>query len=252
MGDCMKGESYRPLDGGFEPSEEAGLPAWKRGLDLVCIALGLPVVLPVALVVAGYILLVSPGPVLFRQQRVGYRGRRFMCLKFRTMVRNADTHAHQTYLAHLIHSDRPMNKLDERGDARLLPCSRWLRTLGLDELPQLINVLRGDMSLVGPRPCVVYEFEHYEPRHQQRCLTPPGLTGLWQVSGKNNTTFEEMIALDLHYAQQRSLWLDLKILALTIPALLTQAWELKTRSKTRLQAPIVRPGAISHQTGTEQ
>jgi lipopolysaccharide/colanic/teichoic acid biosynthesis glycosyltransferase len=183
--------------------------------------------------IALFITAVSPGPALFKQQRVGYRGRRFMLLKFRTMVVNADTVGHQTYLADLITSDRPMNKLDDSGDPRLLPAGRWIRALGLDELPQLLNVIRGEMSLVGPRPCLPYEFEHYRARHRERCHSSPGLTGLWQVSGKNRLTFEEMIDLDLRYIQHRSLLLDVSIMLHTVPALLTQAWETKTKPRTR-------------------
>jgi lipopolysaccharide/colanic/teichoic acid biosynthesis glycosyltransferase len=124
-----------------------------------------------------------------------------------------------------------MTKLDAAGDPRLIPCGRLLRSLGLDELPQLWNVLRGEMSLVGPRPCLPYEFERYLPRHQQRCLTLPGLTGLWQTSGKNRTTFEEMIDLDVHYATHKTLLLDLKILFLTLPAIVGQVGDVNRSQK---------------------
>jgi hypothetical protein len=150
-----------------------------------------------------------------------------MCFKFRTMLVNAETSSHQSHLAQLMASGRPMNKLDQKGDQRLLPGSRIIRALGLDELPQLINVIFGDMSLVGPRPAVVYEYEQYSPKDRARCNTVPGLTGLWQVSGKNKTTFNEMVQLDLTYIKHKSLLLDVKIMALTIPVLLIQAWEMK-------------------------
>lgn len=126
------------------------LPVWKRLLDLFCILVSLPVTLPLGLAIAAYIKLTSPGPVLFRQERIGYRGQRFWCLKFRTMRVNADTTCHQEHLKSLLKSDAPMIKLDVKGDPRLIRGGAFLRATGLDELPQLINVLRGEMSLVGP------------------------------------------------------------------------------------------------------
>jgi lipopolysaccharide/colanic/teichoic acid biosynthesis glycosyltransferase len=207
-----------------------GIPRWKRALDIFCIILALPVWGGVGLVVAAIIKIVSPGPIFFRQERIGYLGRPFLCFKFRTMFVNSDTGIHKGHLADLITSNRPMNKLDGR-DPRVIPFGIWLRALGLDELPQLINILRGEMSLVGPRPCVSYEYEKYLPCHRGRCTTLPGLTGLWQVSGKNNTTFEEMIDLDLHYAQHKTLWLDLSIILRTIPAIIIQTIETKRKKK---------------------
>jgi lipopolysaccharide/colanic/teichoic acid biosynthesis glycosyltransferase len=115
-----------------------------------------------------------------------------------------------------------MVKMDARGDSRLIPGGWLIRASGLDELPQIINVLRGEMSLIGPRPCVPYEFEKYLPWQRERFNAVPGLTGLWQVSGKNRTTFEEMIRLDIQYSRNVSLWMDLKIILLTVPALLVQ------------------------------
>jgi lipopolysaccharide/colanic/teichoic acid biosynthesis glycosyltransferase len=193
--------------------------------------LTLPVWFPVSIVVALFIKIVSPGAVLFRQKRIGHLGACFHCLKFRTMKVNADTTVHRNYLDDLMTSDKPMKKLDCAGDKRLIPGGLWLRAAGVDELPQLINVLRGEMSLVGPRPSTIYEFEKFQPRHRQRCDTLPGLTGLWQVNGKNRTTFLQMMELDLRYVEEKSLWLDLKILAGTIPAILRQCWEVKMESR---------------------
>jgi len=209
-----------------------GVPRWKRVLDVLCILAAAPVVLPLSFLVALAIKIVSPGPALFKQERIGYRGRRFICFKFRTMVVNADTEIHQGHLTHLMTSDRPMTKLDARGDSRLIPGGLWLRSLGLDELPQVLNVLRGEMSLVGPRPCLPYECEHYQPRHWGRFGTLPGLTGLWQVNGKNRTTFEQMMELDLCYVRDKSLLLDLKIILKTIPALLVEAYHVRRRRGT--------------------
>ena len=204
------------------------LPLWKRILDVTCVMLALPVLVPFGVLIALFIKLVSPGPAFFRQQRIGIFGKGFMCLKFRTMKINADTAVHQAHLKHLITSNHPTKKLDCHGDKRLIFGGLILRSLGIDELPQLINILRGEMSLVGPRPCTPYEFDLFLPRHKRRCEAPPGLTGLWQISGKNNTTFEEQINLDLYYVEHKSLWLDLKIIALTIPAILALVWEMKT------------------------
>jgi exopolysaccharide production protein ExoY len=214
------------------------LPSWKRILDVICILMALPVLIPVSLIVAAFIKIVSPGPAFFRQQRVGTMGKGFMCLKFRTMKVNADTSVHKDHLKNLITSNHPTRKLD-CSDNRLIFGGLVLRALGVDELPQLYNILRGEMSLVGPRPCTPYEFELFSPRHKRRCEAPPGLTGLWQVSGKNRTTFEEQIALDLYYVEHKSLWLDIKIIALTIPAILLLVWEMKIRpAKTAAAAPI--------------
>lgn len=217
------------------------IPTWKRALDIGCIALSLPVLLPVMGVLALLVKAVSPGPILFRQERVGYLGRRFKCLKFRTMSNNADTSVHQSYVQHLIGAEVPMIKADETGDPRIIPMGKVLRATGLDELPQLINVLRGEMSLVGPRPCLPYEYEAYKPWHRERCRTLPGLTGLWQVSGKNKTTFTQMIRLDIDYVRSRSLGLDLRILLKTIPAILGQVydgWARRRAARRSLAAPV--------------
>jgi exopolysaccharide production protein ExoY len=207
-----------------------GVPWWKRALDVTLIVLAMPILVPIGLFVAAIIKLVSPGPVFFQQERVGYRGQRFMCFKFRTMMVNADAVVHQEHLEDLMASNRPMSKLDG-GDPRVVPGGIWLRALGLDELPQLINVFRGDMSLVGPRPCLNYEYEKYLPRHRGRCATLPGLTGLWQVNDKNNTTFEEMIDLDLKYVRTQSLGLDLSILLRTVPAVIGQTYQVRRKKR---------------------
>jgi lipopolysaccharide/colanic/teichoic acid biosynthesis glycosyltransferase len=214
-------------------------PLWKRVLDVACILLFLPVLLPAGVIIAIFIKLVSPGPAFFRQQRVGLFGRKFMCLKFRTMKINADDSVHQAHLKQLIASNRPTGKLD-KCDSRLIFGGLLLRTMGADELPQLLNILRGEMSLVGPRPCTPFEFDLIRPHHKQRCQVPPGLTGLWQVSGKNKTTFEEQMNLDLHYVAHKSLWLDLKIMARTVPAILLLIWEMKMPPE---DSPLNDPGS---------
>jgi lipopolysaccharide/colanic/teichoic acid biosynthesis glycosyltransferase len=219
-----------------------GLPPWKRLLDLGLVVLSAPIVLPAMFLLSLLIKCVSPGPTFFRQERVGYLGRRFTCFKFRTMVVNADTRVHQGHFSRLVDSNVPMKKLDAKGDPRLIRFGLILRSLGLDELPQIFNVLRGEMSLVGPRPCLPYEYENYTPRHRLRHEAVPGLTGLWQVSGKNRTTFEEMINLDIYYARNKSLWMDLKILFKTIPSIISQTRETKPASRPVLgDASISRP-----------
>jgi lipopolysaccharide/colanic/teichoic acid biosynthesis glycosyltransferase len=212
-------------------ADQNGLPPWKRTLDVLLIVASLPVLIPLALGIALLIRLVSHGPILFQQERVGWRGTFFMCLKFRTMNCGAETVSHQGHLRDLMRSDTPMQKMDSKGDKRIIPFGKILRASGLDELPQLINVLRGEMSIVGPRPCLPYEAELYQQWQLERFNAAPGLTGLWQVSGKNRTTFTQMIQLDIHYAKTKSLWLDLKIIFKTGPALLMQIWETKFGKK---------------------
>jgi lipopolysaccharide/colanic/teichoic acid biosynthesis glycosyltransferase len=198
---------------------------------VACIAAAAPLVVPLGLLIGLMVKVVSPGPVLFKQQRVGYRGRLFTCLKFRTMAVNADTGIHAGHMVDLMKSGRPMTKLDAVGDSRLIRGGWLLRSCGLDELPQLINVLRGEMSLVGPRPCLAYECENYQRRHCRRFETPPGLTGFWQVNGKNRTTFEEMLDLDLYYVTHKSLGLDLAIMARTIPAIVQQVIDQRRKKQ---------------------
>jgi exopolysaccharide production protein ExoY len=214
-----------------------GLPRWKRVLDVCAILMALPVILLVTIVIGIIIRIVSTGPILFKQERVGYRGRRFMCLKFRTMFCGAETSTHQGHLQQLMESNVPMTKMDATGDSRIIPFGRLMRSAGLDELPQLLNVLRGEMSLVGPRPCLAYEAAKYLPWQMERFDAVPGLTGLWQVSGKNRTTFTRMIQLDIEYARTKSLALDFKIILKTIPALLLQMWDTRLQRKALLRPP---------------
>jgi lipopolysaccharide/colanic/teichoic acid biosynthesis glycosyltransferase len=239
----------RPLGSGaiaaaIFPSDDAAevsaarMPRWKRILDVTCIVLSLPFWLPVMTLVMGLVRLTSPGPIFYRQERVGYRRTPFMLFKFRTMCVNAETRGHEEYFADLMRSECPMTKLDAVGDARLIPGGRFLRASGLDELPQIFNVLRGEMSLVGPRPCLPREFERYQPPEWQRVNALPGLTGYWQVNGKNNTTFKEMIAMDLFYIRNMSIWLDLTIMFRTIPTLIK---EVLDRPRTSRDRPLSNP-----------
>ncbi len=213
-----------------------GLRVWKRVFDFTVILILLPGLLVLGVAVATLILFGSRGPVFFRQRRVGYKGRQFTCYKFRTMCVDAETDSHRDHTHKLMTADIPMTKLDMQNDPRLIPLGAVLRATGLDELPQLINVLRGEMSIVGPRPCIPYEYERYEPWQRKRFDATPGLTGLWQVSGKNRTTFTEMIRLDIEYAKRSSLWLDLKILLWTVPAVWGQYQDMRLLRQDRMPA----------------
>jgi lipopolysaccharide/colanic/teichoic acid biosynthesis glycosyltransferase len=203
-------------------------------LDLALILAVSPGLLILGACVALVVVCGSRGPVFFRQRRVGYKGREFTCFKFRTMQVDAEPGLHREHLSQLIGSEVPMTKLDAQSDPRLIPLGALLRATGLDELPQLVNVVRGEMSLVGPRPCIPYEYELYKPWQRRRFDAVPGLTGLWQVSGKNRTTFNEMIRLDVEYSERMSLWLDLRIILRTLPALWQQC--LESRAMKRRQA----------------
>jgi lipopolysaccharide/colanic/teichoic acid biosynthesis glycosyltransferase len=183
--------------------------------------------------IALWIKIASPGPILYRQERVGYRGRRFMMFKFRTMKVNVDTICHEHHLERLIQANCPMTKLDVSGDPRIIRGGRILRATGLDELPQLFNVLRAEMSLVGPRPCTPHEFQRYQSWQHERVDAPPGLTGYWQVHGKNNTTFSEMVEMDIVYARNISIRQDLAIMLRTLPAITVQLLEDRKQTRAR-------------------
>ena len=200
-----------------ESKKVSPLPGWKRGLDLVGASVGLTLLFPVMVLIAAYIKLSSRGPVFFKHQRYGYQGRPFFVWKFRSMHVNVDPAHHQKYVMNKVQGDSELTKIDN--PAELIPLGKWLRCSGIDELPQLVNVFLGEMSLVGPRPDVV-PADQYEDWQRVRFEVMPGLTGLWQINGKNHTTFNEMNQFDAYYVRHRSLWLDLKIILLTVPAIL--------------------------------
>ena len=200
-----------------------GYDVAKRSLDIVGSAALLAGLSPLMLLIAGLVKLKSEGPVLFKQVRVGQRGRPFEMLKFRTMHVNNDDRIHQAFVADLIKAATPANGVFKIvDDPRVTSIGRFLRKTSLDELPQLWNVVRGEMSLVGPRPPLPYEVKRYKPWHRRRILeAKPGITGLWQVKGRSRTTFDEMVRLDLRYARTRSLWMDIKILLATPGAVIS-------------------------------
>jgi lipopolysaccharide/colanic/teichoic acid biosynthesis glycosyltransferase len=204
---------------GSEAPPRAAVSLVHRILDMAVAGLALVVLVPVIAAAAVAVRLSSPGPVLFRQRRLGRGMRPFTVLKFRTMRADADSAVHREFVRSLI-AGKP--EPDEHGqlyklvvDDRVTRVGRFLRSWSLDEVPQLWNVLRGDMSLVGPRPVIEYEVEQYPDWYLERFAVKPGMTGLWQVSGRNERTYEEMVRFDVEYAERRSLWLDLRILART-------------------------------------
>jgi lipopolysaccharide/colanic/teichoic acid biosynthesis glycosyltransferase len=217
-------EAARPVEE-LESQFLCRIPFWKRVIDVAGSLFTLILLTPLFLLVSLFIKVVSPGPVFFRQERVGYLGKVFTIWKFRTMHLNADTTIHKEYLRELINNEKSMTKLDNGRDNRIIPFGRILRVSGIDELPQLFNVLLGDMSLVGPRPCIPYEAKEFDPWQMQRFDTVPGLTGLWQVSGKNKTTFKQMMRLDIAYAKKRAFPMDMKIFLKTLPAVIDQVVE---------------------------
>ena len=192
----------------------------KRLFDISISLIVLVIASPLMLLIALLIKLTSPGPVFFKQERVGFMGKVFTMYKFRTMEVKTDSGIHQEYVTDLFSSDRPMIKIDNCH--RLIPFGEIIRRLFIDELPQLFNVVRGQMSLVGPRPAIPYEVQAYKDRHMGRLLAMPGMTGLWQVSGKNRLTFDEMVRLDIRYAHTCSFLMDMKILMMTPLAIISE------------------------------
>lgn len=198
----------------------------KRTSDIVISGVAIILLSPLLLIVSLFVKRGSPGPVMFRQERVGMDGRIFLCYKFRTMRADSDDAAHREAYRKNIEGGHEANTGNEsdpvfgkvKNDPRVTRAGYWLRRASLDELPQLFNVLTGDMSIVGPRPPIPYEVEKYDIWHRKRLDMKPGITGLWQVSGRNRLTFDEMVRTDLYYIENWSIWLDLKIILLTLPA----------------------------------
>jgi lipopolysaccharide/colanic/teichoic acid biosynthesis glycosyltransferase len=219
-----------PLLGSLHLSTETRVRSlFKRVFDIAASAVLLLLLSPIFVLIAALVKLKSSGPVFFRQSRVGEHGRLFTMFKFRTMGANADNAIHKEFVSQLINGsspsgDEPSSEAPFKivNDPRVTSIGRLLRKTSLDELPQLLNVLCGDMSLVGPRPPLPYEVELYKPWHYRRVLeAKPGITGLWQVSGRSRTTFDDMVRLDLRYAKKPSAWTDIKILLATPRAVIS-------------------------------
>lgn len=214
------------------PLVNLGLPGiygWKRtvkrAFDLVAATLLLALFSPIMIMIALLIRLGSAGPIFYRQERIGEHSRRFYMIKFRSMYTNSDSKLHRDHMAKLIKEnasldDQSNGTLKLKKDPRITPIGHFIRKTSLDELPQLLNVLRGDMSLVGPRPPVPYEVELYKEWHKRRFEAIPGMTGIWQVQGRNRVSFDEMIRMDIEYIEKQSLWMDIKLLLLTPLAVL--------------------------------
>lgn len=202
----------------------------KRVLDIFVSVAALLFFAPLFLIIAIAVKLSSKGPVLFRQERFGQQFRPFTFYKFRSMYADSDHAVHKAYVSRLI-AGRPETGngaagentriFKITGDPRVTPLGRFLRRSSLDELPQLWNVLRGEMSLVGPRPCIHYELEQYDDWHTSRLDVKPGMTGLWQVTARSTVGFDEMVRIDLAYVEQRSFWLDIRILLRTPRAVIS-------------------------------
>lgn len=198
----------------------------KRSVDVIGSIVGLLLFLPLFLVISALVKLTSTGPVFFKQPRLGQFGKAFTFYKFRTMLVNNDESIHREYVSKLIEGSKNIEQSGNgeekspaykiKSDPRITPLGRFLRKTSLDELPQFLNVLKGDMSLVGPRPPIPYEFEKYAVWHRERLLRmKPGITGLWQVMGRSSTSFDDMVRLDVKYLREWSLWLDIVIIAKT-------------------------------------
>jgi lipopolysaccharide/colanic/teichoic acid biosynthesis glycosyltransferase len=206
------------VESGVPLEVESGVPLGKRVVDVVIVVVLLLILLPLFLLIGLLIHLDSPGPIIFRQARAGLGGQPFWMYKFRTMVDRADEI--KPRLGHL-NASGDLRLFKIRDDPRVTRVGRLLRRTSLDELPQLINVLRGEMSLIGPRPFFPGDLARYAPHHFERLSVLPGITGLWQVQGRSEVLdFEEVVRLDREYIRQWSYWLDLKILARTVPAVL--------------------------------
>lgn len=192
----------------------------KRLLDLMGSAIGIILCLPIFIIISICIKLTSKGPILFSQTRLGENAKPFRFYKFRTMYVDNDRIHDQEFVKNLI--DGKYGQIGEnptytlKHDPRVTPFGRLLRVTGLDELPQLINVLKGDLSLVGPRPSLPYEYDNYQEWHKERLSIKSGITGLWQATGRSSTTFDEMVRMDIEYARKQSLILDIKILIKTM------------------------------------
>jgi lipopolysaccharide/colanic/teichoic acid biosynthesis glycosyltransferase len=211
----------QPRSDASSPLERYGKPgakALKRSMDIAGSVSALLLLAPLLLFIAIIVKLTSRGPVLFRQERVGAGGRRFVMLKFRTMFAGSDSAMHEAYVDRFIAGTLGPEQVGKltvyklTNDPRVTSFGRLLRRASLDELPQCLNVLAGSMSLVGPRPPLPYEVSRYAPWQMERLAVKPGITGLWQVSGRNRLTFDDMVHLDIKYVRSWSLWLDLRIL----------------------------------------
>lgn len=220
------GEAHR-----VEPGDSLAYAVAKRAIDLAVSLIALAAFAPLWLAIAAGVKLTSPGPIFYVTETLGRDGKPFRIYKFRTMVARADESVHREFIANYVRENKPFAvEIGPDGrerpvykvvnDTRITWFGRWLRRTGLDEVPQFLNVLRGEMSVVGPRSPRPFEFDHYEDWHKQRVAVLPGITGLYQVTGRSQASFDEMVRLDLEYIARRTLWLDVSIMLRTVPVML--------------------------------
>ena len=219
-----KDQLVPPMTESLESLLVPSIPIWKRVMDKLGASIALVIFLPIFLIIFFIIKIVSPGPVFFKQIRVGYLGKPFKIWKFRTMKIDTDTSTHKNQICEEIKNDLILRKV--KNESRIIPFGNFMRQSCIDELPQLINVLRGEMSLVGPRPELPYAVNEFDRWHCARFDVLPGITGLWQINGKNSTTFSEMIRYDIEYGQRLSFGFEMKIIFLTIPAIIMQTMKI--------------------------
>ena len=211
-----------PVIGLGQPGIHGWQRAIKRAFDLAAVTIGLILLSPIIIIIAILIKLNSTGPIFYKQTRVGEHGRQFLMYKFRSMRVDSNPDLHKAHVTRLITQNVSINNqsvnastLKMENDPRITKVGRYMRKTSIDELPQLLNVLRGEMSLVGPRPPLLYEVDLYQDWHKRRFEVPPGITGLWQVKGRNQVSFDEMVRMDLEYIEHQSIWLDLKLILQT-------------------------------------
>ncbi len=205
------------------------IPWWKRTMDLFGATITLILLLPFFVFTYILIKILSPGPALFKQERTGYLGKSFTIWKFRTMHVGVDTVLHQQQCRNAILNDQELTKVEN--DPRIFPFGKFLRESCIDELPQLVNVIKVEIFFVRPRPELPYSIDDYQRWHCARLDVLPGMTGLWQINGKNSTTFTQMIRYDIGYGQKLSFLLELKILLLTPLAIIIQVWQSLAKKK---------------------
>ena len=235
------------LDKEFEllqPSDTNTCFRSERCMDFVIAISALLILMPIFMAAFAWIKLTSRGPVIFRQERIGKNGKPFTMYKFRTMHIAAKSEFHEQHAKSLIDNDRPMLKMDAFGDPRIIPLGRLLRATAIDELPQLINVIRGEMSIVGPRPCLPFEYNVYNELEKARFDSLPGMTGLWQVSGKNGLTFRQMVRLDVIYSRGKSARAYLTIIFRTPMVLAQQTIATFKKHSTGVHFPVLKIEAI--------
>lgn len=228
----------------LQPSDTNTCFRSERCMDFVIAISALLILMPLIIAVFALIKLTSRGPVIFRQERIGKNGRPFTMYKFRTMHIAAKSEFHEQHAKSLIDNDRPMLKMDAFGDPRIIPLGGLLRATAIDELPQLINVIRGEMSIVGPRPCLPFEYNVYNELEKARFDSLPGMTGLWQVSGKNGLTFRQMVRLDVIYSRGKSARAYLTIIFRTPIVLAQQTIAAFKNHSTGEHFPVLKIEAI--------